>query len=83
MRSYCDVTNSVYTVTMTTAGHCSIQVLAGVYSQAVAPGITRPLHATELRAASLATVTFIVCRILTLILALRFNKKNNSWPNQV
>jgi len=49
MTSYCDVTNSVYPVTMTTIGlrHCSILEFGrGASNQAVALGITRPLHAT-------------------------------------
>jgi len=49
MTSYCDVTNSVYPVTMTTIGlrHCSILEFGkGVSNQAVGPGIPRPLHAT-------------------------------------
>jgi len=47
MTSYCDVTNSVYPVTMTTKRHCSIlQFGRGASNQAVAPGITSPLHAT-------------------------------------
>ena len=48
MTSYCDVTNSVYPVTMTTIRHCSILEFGrGASNQAVAPGITRPLHAIE------------------------------------
>jgi len=48
MTSYHDVTNNVYSVTMTTIRHCSIQEFGrGASNQAVAPGITRPLHATE------------------------------------
>ena len=50
MTSYCDVTNSVYALTMTTIGprHCSILEFGrGASNQAVAPGITRPLHATD------------------------------------
>jgi len=47
MTSQCDVTNSVYPVTMTTIRHCSILEFGrGASNQAVAPGITRPLHAT-------------------------------------
>jgi len=49
MTSYCDVTNSVYptTITMTTIPQCLILKLGrGASNQAVAPGITRPLHAT-------------------------------------
>jgi len=43
MTSYCDVTNSVYPVTMTTIRNCSILEFGGEASnQAVAPGITRP-----------------------------------------
>jgi len=47
MTSYSVVTNSVYPVTMTTIRHCSIlEFVKGASTQAVAPGITRPLHAT-------------------------------------
>jgi len=49
--SYCDVTNNVYPVTMTTIGlrHCSIlQFGRGASNQAVAPGIAGPLHVTDL-----------------------------------
>ena len=47
MTSCCDVTNSVCPVTMTTIRHCSTPALVrGAYNQAVAPDITRPLHAT-------------------------------------
>jgi len=47
MTLYCDVTNSVYPATMTTIRHCSILKFGtGAYNQAVAPSITRPLHAT-------------------------------------
>jgi len=48
MTLFCDVTsNSVYPVTITIIHHCSIIELGwGAYNQAVAPGITRPLHAT-------------------------------------
>jgi len=46
MVSCCDVTNSVYTVTVTTIPHCSIPELGRVASsQAVAPVTTRPLSA--------------------------------------
>jgi len=53
MTSYCDVTNKVYPVTITTTSHCSIldsRILilefgSGAFNEAVAPGITRPLHA--------------------------------------
>jgi len=45
--SYYDVINSVYPVTMTTIRLCSILEFSwGASNQAVAPGITRPLHAT-------------------------------------
>jgi len=51
--SYCDVTNSVYTVTITTIRHCSILDFGwGVSNQAVAPGITRhrtPLYYSKVR----------------------------------
>ena len=41
--SYFDVTNSVYSVTKTTIGHCSILEFGrGASNQAVSPGITRP-----------------------------------------
>jgi len=47
MTSHCNVTNSVYPVTMTTIHHCSILEFGrGASNQAIAPGITRPLHAT-------------------------------------
>ena len=47
--SYCDVTKSVYPVTMTTIRHCSILGFGrGHTIKQVAPGITRPLHATAL-----------------------------------
>ena len=50
MTSYCDVTNSVYPVTMTTICHCSIlEFVKGASNQAVAPGITTPLHATGMK----------------------------------
>jgi len=46
MTSYFDFTNSVFSVTMTTIRHCSILEFERRQSnQAVAPGITRPLHA--------------------------------------
>jgi len=52
MTSYCDVTNSVYPETMTTVRHCAILEFGmGAYNQAVAPGITRPLHCTDSEAA--------------------------------
>jgi len=42
-----DVTNSVGPVTKTTIRHCSTLAFGrGSYNQAVAPGITRPLHTT-------------------------------------
>jgi len=48
MTSCCGVTNSVYPVTMINIRRCSILEFGrGAYNQAVAPGITRPLHATE------------------------------------
>ena len=47
MTSYCDVTNNVHPVTMTTIRHPSILGFGrGASNQAVAPGISRPLHAT-------------------------------------
>ena len=48
MTSYCDVTNSAFSVLMTTIRHCSILKFSrgGAYNHAVAPGITRPLHGT-------------------------------------
>jgi len=47
MTSYCGVINSVYPVTMTTIRHCSmLEFGKGASNQALAPGITRPLHAT-------------------------------------
>jgi len=50
MTSYCDVTNSVYAVTMTTIRYCSMWEFGyGAYNHEVAPGITRPLHATVCR----------------------------------
>ena len=43
-----DLTNSVCPVTMTTIRHCSILEFGrGACNQALAPGITRPLHATD------------------------------------
>jgi len=39
-----DATNSLYPVTMPTIRHT--RIWQGAYNQAVAPGITRPLHAT-------------------------------------
>jgi len=49
MTSECDVTKSAYPVTMTTIRHCSIREFGRgrASNQAVAPGIARPLHATE------------------------------------
>ena len=48
MTSYCDATNSVYAVTMATIRHRSMREFGkGAYNQEVAPGITRPLHATD------------------------------------
>jgi len=45
--SYCDVTNSLYAVKMTTIRHCSmLEFGKGAYNPKVVPGITRPLHAT-------------------------------------
>ena len=50
MTSYCDVTKDVHTITITTIGHCTILEFGkGAYNEAVAQGITRPLHATQLR----------------------------------
>ena len=47
MTSFYDVANSVYLVAMTTIRCCSILEFGrGAYNQAVAPHITRPLHAT-------------------------------------
>jgi len=47
MTSYRVVTSDVYAVTMTTIRHCSMREFGkGAYNQEVAPGITRPLHAT-------------------------------------
>jgi len=47
MTSYCDVANNVYPVTMTTIRRCSILGFGrGESNQAVAPGTSRPLHAT-------------------------------------
>jgi len=47
MMSCYDVTNSVCPVTKTTIRHCSTLAFGrGSYNQAVAPGITRPLHTT-------------------------------------
>jgi len=47
MTSCCDVANSVCPVTKTTIRHCStLAFVRGAYYQAVAPGITRTLHAT-------------------------------------
>jgi len=49
MTSYCDITNSLYPVTMTTIRHCSILEFGeGHTIKAVAPGITKPLHVTAL-----------------------------------
>ena len=73
MTSYCDVTNSVYPVTMTTICHCSILEFGWWASnRAVAPGITRPLHATaaattQLR--NLITVTKVRKAASTLLTA--------------
>ena len=48
MSSYCDVTKSVYPVTMTTVRHCSkLEFGRGHTIKQIAPGITRPLHATD------------------------------------
>jgi len=48
-RSEYDVTNSAYQVTICTIHDCSIREFCReAYHQAVAPGITRPLHATAL-----------------------------------
>jgi len=45
MISYCDVTNIVYPVTMSTIRYCSILEFGrGASNQAVAPGITTPLQ---------------------------------------
>jgi len=50
MTSYSDVTDNVYPVIMINIRHCSILKFGtGAYNYAVAPGITRPLHATEWR----------------------------------
>ena len=47
MTSHYDVTNSLYPVIIWTIRHCSILEFDwGASNQAVAPGITRPLHAT-------------------------------------
>jgi len=47
MTSCCDVTNSVCPVTKITIRHCStLAFVRGAYNHAVAPDITRPLHAT-------------------------------------
>jgi len=68
MTSYCDVTNNVHPVTMTTTiRHCSMPEFGrGASNQAVAPGITRLLHATasELSLPLFATATFKICAVL-------------------
>jgi len=47
MTSCCDIINNVYPVTLTTIHHCTILEFGrGASKEAVAPGITRPLHAT-------------------------------------
>jgi len=67
MTWYCDVTNSVYLVTMTTIRHCSILEFGRRASnQAVAPEITRPLHATARGWSSLRLV-FSQTRNVTVI----------------
>jgi len=64
MTSYCDVTNNVYPVTMTTIRHCSILGFGrGASNQAVAPGITRPLHATETSAGILDWAKFMCTQL--------------------
>jgi len=51
MTSCCDVTNSVCPVTKITIRHCStLAFVRGAYNHAVAPDITRPLHATGMGA---------------------------------
>jgi len=61
MSSYCDVTNSVYPVTMTAIRHCSILEFGrGASNQALAPGITRPLHATVVKHATVRVETIFV-----------------------
>jgi len=48
MTSYCDVTNIVYPVTMTTIGYCSKLGFSRGHRIKQSPqGITRPLHATS------------------------------------
>ena len=82
MTSCCDVTNSVYPVTMTTIHHCStLEFGRGASNQAVAPGITRPLHATEyhvsafhlLKLFSFPTTKIAWPRENTVILVIRFS----------
>jgi len=47
MTSCCDVTYSVYPVTIATVRRCSIlEFNRGAFNQEIAPGINRPLHAT-------------------------------------
>jgi len=65
MTSYCDVTNSVYPATMATIGHCSILEFGrGASNQAVAPGITRPLHTTGCAKPLLKSTDLISCRTI-------------------
>ena len=66
MTSKCDITNSLYQVTMTTIRHWSIlEIGRGAYNQVVAPGITRPLHA-ENENSTLALRLFMGLTILNL-----------------
>ena len=57
MTSYCDVINNVYPVTMTTIRNFSILAFGrGASNQALAPGITRPLHAAAFHVTTLRTI---------------------------
>jgi len=47
MTSYCEVTNSVYPITMTTYATANTRIWKGASNQAVAPVNNRPLHATD------------------------------------
>ena len=50
MESDDETSDSTALVTVTTIGHCLILEFGkGAYNEAVAQGITRPLHATQLR----------------------------------
>jgi len=77
MTSYCDVTNSAYPVSMTTIRHCSIlEFGSGASNQAVAPGITRLLHATDRKLYCTSVLIIIYRAVASRALIYYFTRSN-------